>query len=220
MTLAGPPVAALNIWLSGIAERQARQELDLTARRSMTLAEDRMERALGVLDNLASRGIDSCRPSHIEALRIATFGVAPVKELSVVAADGRTLCTDVGHLPEARQVVFSEPLLPGKSIKFEIVRLAGRSGQWVRILRPGEGLGNGLAALVPADLFVAKVSIRGGPPVIHVSMLTASGTLISEAGPAAAASNGMIATELQSARFPLKATWLSRATGLLAVGMI
>ena len=97
VALAGPPVAVLNIWLSGLSERQARDELDQSARRSMALAEARIGRAVETLDELAVRGIDSCQPSHIDTLRQATFGATPVKELSIVDPNGRTLCNDVGN---------------------------------------------------------------------------------------------------------------------------
>ena len=49
VVLAGPPVAALNIWLSGLAERQAREELSHAARRHMTLSESRIARAVTAL---------------------------------------------------------------------------------------------------------------------------------------------------------------------------
>ncbi len=39
VVLAGPPVAALNIWLGGLVERQGREELDLAGRRHMVLSE-------------------------------------------------------------------------------------------------------------------------------------------------------------------------------------
>src|SRR4030088_2387101 len=73
VVLAGPPVAALNIWLSGLAERQGREELDLTARRHMAMSEARLVRAVSTLDDLAARGIDSCRVSNVDAMRQTTF---------------------------------------------------------------------------------------------------------------------------------------------------
>ena len=76
--LAGRPVAAFNIWLNGLVERQGQEELDLTALRSLSLAEARIERSVATLDVLASRGVDSCRAGHVEALRQATFATTPV----------------------------------------------------------------------------------------------------------------------------------------------
>ena len=109
----------------------------------------------------------------------------PVKELSIVAADGRTLCTDVGNQPEQRKIVSSEPLAAGSRHVLELVRLGGQPDQWLRIRRPGHGAGNGVAALIPAALFVPQVSPGGGPLSFHARMLTAGGTVIAEAGEAA-----------------------------------
>ena len=105
VALASPPVLALNYWLSSLVERQGREELEQSARRHMVLAEVRVARAIATLDELAARGVDSCRAPHVDAMRQATFAAMPVKELSVVAPDGRTLCTDVGNQPEQRQVL-------------------------------------------------------------------------------------------------------------------
>ena len=151
-------MAALNIWLGGLVERQGREELDLAARRHMALSEARIARAVAALDDLAARGIDSCRVANVDALRQATFATTPVKELSIVAPDGRTLCTDVGNQPEQRKVVSSEPLSAGSRNLLEVVRLGGQPEQWLRIRRPGAGTGNGVAALIPAALFVPQVS--------------------------------------------------------------
>lgn len=66
VVLAGPPVVAFNLWLNNLVERQSQEELDLSARRSIALAEARIARSVAALDALASRGVDSCRGSHIE----------------------------------------------------------------------------------------------------------------------------------------------------------
>ena len=103
VVLAGPPVAALNLWLGSLVDRQGQEELDMAARRHMVLSEARIERAVSALDELAARGVDSCRVTHVDALRQMTFAATPVKELSIIAADGRTLCTDVGNQPRSAQ---------------------------------------------------------------------------------------------------------------------
>ena len=156
VALAAPPVAAFNLWLNGLVERQGQEELDLSARRSISLAEARIARSVAALDALASRGVDSCRAGHIEALRQATFATTPVKEISVVAADGRTLCSDIGGALEQRKVVASERLAADSDVLLEVVRLGDRPERMVRLRRPGSGSANGLAALIPAELFNAS----------------------------------------------------------------
>ena len=193
VALAGPPVAALNLWLNGFAERQGQEELEASARRHVTIGEARINRAVGAVNDLAARNIDSCRPQHIDALRQVTFSVPPVKEISVVAPDGRTLCTDSG-LTEARQVVSSEPLngVPGSDMLLEVIQLGDRPGQWVRIRKLGPNLTNGIAALIPADLFIPHTSSRGGPLANQSRIATRKGTLIAEGGKDPASEPGQV----------------------------
>ena len=200
-------MAALNIWLGGLVERQGREELDMAARRHMALSDARIARTVSTLDELAARGIDSCRIAHVDALRQATFGTAPIKELSIVASDGRTLCTDVGNQPEQRNVVSSEPLSAGSRNLLELVRLGGQSVQWLRIRRPGTGNGNGVAALIPTTLFVPQVSTTGEPVKFQARMLTAGGALIAESGDVASVANGedVLVAELSSSKYGLQA---------------
>jgi sensor c-di-GMP phosphodiesterase-like protein len=234
VALAGPPVAALNIWLGGLVERHARGELEQSSRRTMALAEARLGRAIGALDELAARGIDSCRASNIEALRQATFAATPVKEISIVAADGRTLCTDVGNQSEAREIVSSEPVSPGSRTLLEVVHLGGRLEQWVRVRRPGAGSANGIAALVPVELFIPHVSTQGAPLSIHVRMMTERNSLIAEAGVATQAKHhdALIFGAERSKRFALNVTmsaphgWIAanqadwRVVGAVASGLL
>ena len=219
--LAGPPVVALNIWLAGLVERQAREELELSSRRTMAFAEARLARAIAVLDQLAADGVDSCRANKIEALRLATFATTPVKELSIVAADGRTLCTDIGNSSEVRRVISSEPVSPGSRTLLEVVRLGERSENWVRVRRPGAGSANGIAALVPVELFIPHFSTRGGPLSIHVAMKTGRDSLIAEAGvgPPAGHDDAQIISAERSQRFALKVT-MSAPHGWIGINQV
>jgi sensor c-di-GMP phosphodiesterase-like protein len=204
---AGLPVAALNVWLAGLVERHAREELEQTAQRNLALAEGRLTRGLGVLDELAARGVDSCHPANIEILRQATFGATPVKELSIVAADGQTLCSDVGNRSDTRTVISSEPLSSGSRTLLEVIRLTGKPERWVRIHRPGASLDNGIAALIPAELFVLRTSAQGGPLGIHARTETAGGSLIVEAGsPVPPDGDRMTISAERSKRYSLKVT--------------
>src|SRR5207237_2231189 len=146
------------------------------------------------------------------------FGTTPVKELSIIAPDGRTLCTDVGNQPEQRKVISSEPLSAGNRNLLELVRLGGQSTQWLRIRRPGTGNGNGVAALMPAALFVPQVSTAGGPLKFQARMLTAGGAVIAESGDVVAAANGndVLVADLSSSKYGLQAVMLASYVGLAA----
>ena len=217
VVLAGPPVAALNIWLNGAVERQGRAELDLAAQRHLALSEAHIARAVTTLDELVARGIDSCRLGNVEALRQTTFATIPVKELSIVAPDGRTLCTDVGNQPEQRKVVTSEPLSADSRTMLELVRLGGQQEPWLRIRRPASGAGNGVAALIPAKMFIAQGSPAGGPSSLQIRMLTAGGTVIAETGETTPGpSRDSIATDISSSRYAIRATMSASPVGLAA----
>ncbi|AMN42857.1 EAL domain-containing protein [Rhodoplanes sp. Z2-YC6860] len=210
VALAGPPVAAFNIWLSGLVERQGRQELELAARRHMALSEARVDRVLAALDDVAKRGIDSCKPADIEALRRANFTTAAVKEFSIVDPDGKTLCSDVGNQSDQRQVVSSEPLAAGSSYLMEVIKFgtdAGISGPWVRFRKANVGAAYSVAALVPALLFVPQVSNSGEPMNFHARMLTSGGALIAESGHMGDANTNagdLLVVDLSSSRYPLR----------------
>src|SRR5688572_22999771 len=133
--LAGPPVAGFNLWLDSLVERQGQQEVELSGRRTIALAESRIARAMAALDDLAARGVESCRPANLEAMRQATFATIPVKEISVVAADGRTLCSEFGAPFEQRRLLSSETIVDGSNVLLELVRIGERT--MVRIRRPG-----------------------------------------------------------------------------------
>ena len=73
VALAGPPVAALNLWLGGLADQQGRSELEQTARRQLAIAEVRIGKTVDPLNDLAARGVNSCTPNDLAALRRATL---------------------------------------------------------------------------------------------------------------------------------------------------
>ncbi len=233
--LAGPPVAGFNLWLNDLVERQAQAELEHSARRSMTLAEGRIARTIATLDALAGRGIDTCRAQNIDALRQATFATTPVKEMSIISADGRSLCSDVGvGATEPRKVISSERVAADSEVLLEVVRMGERPELWVRLRRPGTGAANGLAAMIPSELFIARVSSRGGPLTTHTRMTTRGGALIGEAGtpPAAAEADGHMAGTRESGKYglnvsislPRESVVLSqgdlRALGTVASGLL
>lgn len=224
VVLAGPPVAAFNIWLSGLVERQGRQELELAARRHMALSEARVDRVREALEDVAKRGIDSCKPAHIEALRQATFVTAAVKEFSIIDPDGKTLCTDVGNQPDQRRVISSELLAAGSPYVLEVLKLGpdagtGNGTSWVRLRKPGVGAANSVAALIPAALFVPQVSNGGEPMNFHARMLTAGGTLVAETGHTADGGEvgEPIMADLSSSRYALR-THIASPPGIIAPG--
>jgi sensor c-di-GMP phosphodiesterase-like protein len=179
--LAGTPLAAFNFWLEGLIDRQGEAEVGTSAKRAIALAETRVKDTVGALDSLASRGVDSCEPVQLEAMRFAAFNTIPVKEVSVVGPDAETLCTDLG-LPLGERTMLSSELLVGSAgYWFDIIKLP--AGERMVRLRRQVGPGpNGIAALVPTTLFLPQVSTRGDPFSGYARIMTRQGTVIGEVG--------------------------------------
>ena len=214
--LAGAPLIAFDFWLSGLIDRQGQEEVDTSAKRAIALAESRITHVVDALDDLAARGVDSCEPNHLEAMRQAAFETSPVKEVAVVGPDGQTLCTHLGLPLGQRRVISSEPLVGVDGYALDIIRL-GNGNPMVR-LRHTVGAGpNGIAALVPAIMFLPQVSNQGGPFSAYAIIATASGALIGNVGERPdAAKNTFIATA-RSDKFGF-ATEISMARGRLIAG--
>ena len=173
--LTGAPLLAFNFWLGHLVNQQGREEAVTSAKRGLTLAETRVASVIDTLDALAKRGVDSCRPGDIEAMRRATFDTIPVKEIALVGPDGQPLCTDFGLPLGQRRILSSEPLPDAANYAFDVLRL--KNGERaVRIRRAiGDGV-NSIAALVPAVLFLPQVASRGGPFSAYARIVTQSGS--------------------------------------------
>jgi len=179
--LAGVPLIAFNFWLDGLIEKQGEAEVGTSARRAIALAEARVRDAIGALDGLATRGIASCGPAEIEAMRYAAFHTIPVKEIAVVTGDAETLCTELGLPLGERTMISSELLVGAAGYSLDIIKLA--TGERMVRLRRQVGSGpNGIAALVPATLFLPQVSTQGNPFSAYARIMTRQGSVIGQVG--------------------------------------
>ena len=91
LVIAGPV-----LWFSAWLQRQGEADISAAARWTIGNIDVHVGRAVAVLDDLAERGVDSCGAAQLEILRRSLLTAGPVKELSVVGAQGQTLCTDRG----------------------------------------------------------------------------------------------------------------------------
>jgi sensor c-di-GMP phosphodiesterase-like protein len=179
--LTSAPLVAFDFWLGGLIDHQGQEEVDTSAKRAIGLAESRVTQAIETLDALAAHGVDSCRPSQIEAMRRAVFDTIPLKEIAVVAADGQTQCTNLGLPLGQRKVMSSEPLVSASGYALDIIAL--ENGQRMVRLRRKVGDGpNGIAALVPAVLFLPQVSTQGERFSAFAQIVTHGGAVIGERG--------------------------------------
>jgi sensor c-di-GMP phosphodiesterase-like protein len=100
----------------------------------------------------------------------------------------------------------------------DVVQLGTQPAHWIRIRRPGAGGSNGIAALIPAVLFVPQVSTGGDPIRFHAQTRTARGTLVAETGDLtpAADPDDVIMVSQKSSHYPLKAIISASHEGLAA----
>ncbi len=202
--LAGAPLLAFDFWLGGLIDRQGQDEVDTSAKRAIGLAEFRVTQVIAALDGLAARGVDSCGPDDIEAMRYSGFDTTPIKEIAIVGPDGQTLCTDLGLPLGQRKVVASEPLVGATWYLFEIVQL--ENGQPMVRLRRNVGAGpNGIAALVPAILFMPQVSTQGSLFHAFAHIATANGAVIGNFGERPDAADAVFVVKTKSEKFGFNA---------------
>ncbi|MEA2879181.1 MAG: hypothetical protein QOF14_4377 [Hyphomicrobiales bacterium] len=177
LALAGVPAAAVHTWLSHYIEQDGVSDLNVSAKRVIALTELRLARVMQGLDDLAARGVRSCTDADRDAMNEMSFRVEPVKEVSVVDSHGATICTNLA-LPLAQRVVISGPIESTHSeIVVEVIRLGGGNENGLRIRRTIAD-GAWLAALVPSDLLIPRISPSGGPVAVNAILATTDGTII------------------------------------------
>jgi len=214
--LAGAPLVAFDFWLDGLIDRQGQEEVDTSAKRAIALAESRVTQVIAALDGLAARGVDSCRPDDVEALRHASFDTIPVKEIAVVGPGGQTLCTDLGLPLGERRLLSSEPLAGANWYSFDIINLeSGR--RMVRLSRKVGAGPNGIAAMVPAVMFLPQVSSQGGPFSAYAYIATASGAAIGNVGERSGPASATFVAKAISDKFGFE-TEISMARGHVLAG--
>jgi sensor c-di-GMP phosphodiesterase-like protein len=172
--LVGATVVAFDFWLGGLIDRQGQTEVDTSARRAVALAESRVVQSVNALDKLAARGIDSCQPDHLDAMRQTAFTTVPTKEITIVGPDGLSLCSDLDLGRAERKTISSEPLTGVAGYFIDVVQIA-TGQQLVRFRRAAATGPNQLAAWVPAGLFKPQISSEGSPFSARARIYTAGG---------------------------------------------
>jgi sensor c-di-GMP phosphodiesterase-like protein len=202
--VAAASVTAFTAWLHNLIDRRGHEEVALSARRAIELAEARIDAAIARLDDLARQGVGGCRGGDLEALRQTAFFSPSVKEISVLAADGRIICSSGGALAETRTVVASQHPQGPDGMAIEVVQIGSRQTM-VRVTRR-EGDAPLLAALIPVQLFGAALAHPGNVLVPHLRMTMAGGTLITERGSEPAAGSEPFVVAEMSKPYGITAT--------------
>ncbi|MGE0062327.1 MAG: EAL domain-containing protein [Xanthobacteraceae bacterium] len=191
-------VFALDQSLTSFVEHQARRDADATARLVLALAEKRTTQAMDVLSQLAQFGKPECAPDYLTTLRAAVFTSPALKEISVLGHDGGVLCTSNGLLENGHRILAGERLPNGDGYAIELIDVDGdQADDMIRIRRVGEGL----AALIPSELFLPRLSSEDERPSIHLRMTTASDMEIARMGEHRVAARDYDHTRRQSEKF-------------------
>ena len=162
--VAGAPLVAFNFWLSGVIDRQGREETDVSVRHAMALAERRTGEVVKALDGLSAAGVADCSAPALEAMQRATFETTPVKEISLLDGGGRMMCSHNKQFMaverEAMRRILSTEALDGEPGYFlDMLQFPG-GRRMVRLRRPAGAGPHEIAALVPANIFLPHVAVH------------------------------------------------------------
>jgi sensor c-di-GMP phosphodiesterase-like protein len=200
------PAAGVHLWLGHYFEEQARKDLDVTARRSLGLAETRLAMVIEALDGLAARGVHSCSGPDLGLMQETSFQVVPIKEVAIVEPAGDTRCTNLAIALGDRHI--TGHISSGRAdIAIDILRVSNQADAFVRLRRDIGGAA--IAALMPVDIMLPRTSSNGGPHVVRTSMAGSGGAVLGERrpdSPRAEESGDILRAEVRSRHFGLTAT--------------
>ncbi len=207
------PIVFFNGWLKA----QGDDELALTTAWALGSSEMQLGQAVGALKDLSARGVDSCRPVHVEAMRQAALRTGPVKQVMLIGSNGEVLCTDTGATA-ARPEVLASAATSSPGIMLDVLQLPDRGERFIRVRKLGQPNKPSLAALVPASLLLPQAAMLGGRTPGALRMAMADGTPVGDAGvtPDAAAKDKQFTDTQRSTQYPIVVTVSMPRAGVIA----
>jgi len=211
--VAGAPIILFNAWL----KKQGDDETAMTAARALGSAEIRVGQSIAALQDLSARGVDSCKPAHVEAMRQAALLTGPIKQVMLIAPNGDTLCTDTSGLA-ARLEVLTSVATAMPDIVLEVAKLPARGERFLRVRKIGQPDKPALAALVLASLLLPQTSAQAGRSLGATRIAMADGTLLGDSGmtPDPATLGAQFSDSLRSKQYPLVMTVSMPRSGVVA----
>jgi sensor c-di-GMP phosphodiesterase-like protein len=179
--LAGAPMVGLNLWVDSLLVRQSSNDIETFARRSVGLADRRLGQVLTTLQELATRGIDGCRPDQVAALNGANLTLAWVKQFAVLGVAGQPLCADLAVPGMVR--VLSSRKVTGSDAELEVVQIGEQPERLVRLRLPaGPGSTTSVAALIRPEVLTARLGMPSDHRTGYGQLALVDGTTIAEVG--------------------------------------
>jgi sensor c-di-GMP phosphodiesterase-like protein len=211
--LAAGPVYWFSTWLQG----QGSAEAQVAADWSVASVELNIQKVVERLHQLAARGADMCSAANAGGLRQAAFEFGAIKELEVVGPGGETLCTSLGNLYAARDVLASAAT-SDPDVMLDVVRPVTGGDRLLRVRLVSPLRKPTLAALLPADLLLPQIAPDGKPLLGHARLSLADGTLIGISGDETpdTPQDGHIAAHAHSLRFGPVVDVVMRRHGIIA----
>ncbi len=211
-------IAAVPVyWFTNWLQRQGEAEASVAAKSSIALLNVTVRDTVQKLDDLASRGVDSCSPANVETLRQVLMATGAPKELALVAPSGQTMCTDAGIAFVPRDVIASAAT-SDPDVMLDVVRPVGGDERLlrVRLLLPQRK--PALAALLPASVLLPQVAPDGSPLEGYARLALPDGTQIGVSGDERAKSpqDDHISAQARSSRFGPEVTVTLRRHGTIA----
>jgi sensor c-di-GMP phosphodiesterase-like protein len=188
------------LWFVTWLQKQGEAEVSITANWSVGIADLYIGQALVALNDLAARGVDSCKPAHLDALRQSLFVSPPIKELAVIGPNGQVQCTDVGTTFPRREIVASAAT-SNPDIMLDVVNLVDRGERMLRVRRLAAKGKPALAASLSPSLLLPQIGPEGGPFPGTARMTLADGTVIGTVTGADSGGDDQIVGRQRSERF-------------------
>ncbi|MBX9776096.1 MAG: EAL domain-containing protein [Xanthobacteraceae bacterium] len=205
------------LWFYTWLHKQGEAEVSVAASWTVGNVDVQIGRAVSVLETLAERRINGCGDAQLELLRRAMLTAGPVKELSVVSPQGRTLCTDRGDAIASREVISSAPTADPR-ILLDVVRLDAGDERMLRVRRVMPSSRVSLAALLPAELLLPLVTPGGSRFAGYARIALPDDTVVGGLGSDidAALRDGLMASRARSDRYGLVVTTATARDSTLA----
>lgn len=205
LLLAATPYLIVNQALQFHVEHQARGKLEAAVTSTLGLIENRLDHATTILVDLAAANVDSCTPASLAAMRRAVFSSIPLKELSIIGEDGRTLCTHIGAEPEER-TLSRELSLSSRRLAIAVARFRDRNDRAVQLRLDRIGKPS-LAALIPSNTLLPEAGAEEANGGRRIRVVLDGGEVIasqpqSEEG-TSFEKDGSIGVQRRSERFPI-----------------
>ena len=210
----GIPILAFNAWLT----KQGDDEIPTAAAWALSSAETQLGQTVAALYDISRRGVDSCKPAHIEAMHQATVRTGAIKQVMLIAPNGQIMCTDSGAVIDRTEVI-STASTASADIMLDVVRLSEGRARFLRVRKTGEQERPAVAALVPASLLLPPAWLPGGriPGDVRMTMgdgTPVGGTLVTD--DIAGAREARFQRRVQSNQYGFVVTVTSASKGVVA----